>query len=130
MFTAPLAENLRFAKPEASDGALWEVLEIVGLKNTVAAWPEGLGTWIEEQGTSLSGGERRRLGLARALLRNAPITLLDEPTEGLDPASEQELIRCIRQHLAGKTLIWVTHRPTGLADFDRVLHLENGKIQF
>ena len=70
----------------------------------------------------------RRLGLARALLRHAPITLLDEPTEGLDPASEQEIIQRIRRHLAEKTLIWVTHRATGLADFDRVLRLENGQL--
>ena len=128
LFTAPLADNLRLACPQASDAELWEILDLVGLKTTVTAWPDGLQTWIEEHGASLSGGERRRLGLARALLRHAPITLLDEPTEGLDPASEQEIIQRIRRHLAEKTLIWVTHRATGLADFDRVLRLENGQL--
>ncbi|SFN04316.1 ATP-binding cassette, subfamily C, CydC [Formivibrio citricus] len=126
LFTAPLADNLRLAQPDASDAELWAMLDLVGLKDTVAAWPDGLQTWIEERGASLSGGERRRLGLARALLRNAPVTLLDEPTEGLDPASEQEIIRRIRRHQAGRTLVWVTHRSAGLADFDRVFRLENG----
>lgn len=129
MFTAPLADNLRLACPEASDATLWEILDLVGLNATVAAWPDGLQTWVEEHGTSLSGGERRRLGLAQALLRNAPITLLDEPTEGLDPTSEQAIIRRIRLRLAGKTLVWVTHRTAGLDAFDRILHLENGQLR-
>lgn len=129
MFTAPLAENLRLADPQATDQQLWEILELVGLKDSVATWPDGLNSWIEEHGSSLSGGERRRLGLARTLLRRAPVTLLDEPTEGLDPASEQTLIQRIRQYLAGRTLVWVTHRPAGLTDFDRVLRLENGHFQ-
>lgn len=126
VFTAPLADNLRLADPQASDAQLWQALDLVGLGEKVRTWPAGLQTWIEEQGVSLSGGERRRLGLARTLLRQAPIVLLDEPTEGLDPASETALIAAIRAHLCGKTLLWVTHRAAGVAGFDRVLVMENG----
>lgn len=129
LFTASLADNLRLACPDADDDALWNVLDLVGLRDTVAVWPDGLNTWIDEQGASLSGGQRRRLGVARALLRDAPVTLLDEATEGLDPAAEQALLARVRQHLNGRTLIWVSHRSTGLADFDRVLILERGKLE-
>lgn len=129
MFTAPLAENLRLAQAQASDDALWHALDVVGLKELVASWPDGLQTWIEEGGASLSGGQRRRLGLARALLANAPITLLDEPTEGLDPASEIALIERLRRELAGRTLIWVTHRHYGLTQFDQVWRIENGDLR-
>jgi len=126
LFTAPLAENLRLARPQASDEELWQVLEVVGLKEVVTNWPDGLKTWIEEGGASLSGGQRRRLALARALLAQAPITLLDEPSEGLDPMSEIALIQRIRSELASRTLIWVTHRTRGIAAFDRVLRIDGG----
>jgi ATP-binding cassette subfamily C protein CydC len=129
LFTASLADNLRLANPQADDAALWAVLDLVGLRETVAAWPDGLATWVDEQGASLSGGQRRRLGVARALLREAPVTLFDEATEGLDPAAEQALLARVRQHLRGRTLIWVSHRPTGLAEFDQVLLLEGGKLR-
>lgn len=128
LFTASLADNLRLADPHASGGQLWQMLDLVGLGDKVRGWPAGLQTWIEEQGTSLSGGERRRLGLARTLLRHAPIVLLDEPTEGLDPASETALVDAIRTHLRGKTLIWVTHRAAGIAGFDRILEMEEGRL--
>jgi ATP-binding cassette subfamily C protein CydC len=129
LFTAPLADNLRLARPDASDEELWQVLKTVGLDEIVTGWPDGLQTWIEEGGASLSGGQRRRLALARALLAQAPVTLLDEPTEGLDPVSETALIARIRQVLAGRTLIWVTHRTNTIAAFDRVLRIEQGGLR-
>ena len=121
---ATLAANLRLADPEADHERMMGVLRIVGLDEQVMAWRDGLETWVEEGGASLSGGQRRRLGIARALLRRAPITLLDEPSEGLDGPAEEALVRAIRAELAGRTLIWVTHRPAGLADFDRVMCLD------
>lgn len=128
IFTATIADNLRLAAPEADEVELWRVLEVVGLAPQVRAWPEGLGTWIEEGGQSLSGGQRRRLALARALLKRAKITVLDEPTEGLEAESAQALVEAIRRELAGQTLVWVTHRPEGLAGFPVVWTMRKGRI--
>ena len=126
LFADTVAGNLRLASSEATDEALWEVLAVVGLEATLRAWPEGLSTWVDEGGESLSGGQRRRLVLARALLRQAPITILDEPTEGLDDEAAEELVAAVRSHLAGKTLLWVSHRPIDRAGFENSLELEGG----
>jgi len=116
------------ARPEATNDELNEVLTLVGLADQVNAWPEGLGTWIEEGGQSLSGGQRRRLALARALLRRAPVTILDEPTEGLEPEAAWALVRTVRAALAGRTLLWVTHRPEGLDEFPILYTLRAGRL--
>lgn len=127
-FTATLADNLRLAAPEADDEELRRVLKLVGLAAQVDAWPEGLQTWIEEGGHSLSGGQRRRLAIARALLRRAPVTILDEPTEGLEAEAARALVEAVRQELQGRTLIWVTHRPQGLETFPEVWRLTRGTL--
>lgn len=123
-----LAGNLRLAAPEATDDELWRVLGVVGLADQVRAWPEGLATWIEEGGQSLSGGQRRRLALARSLLRKADITIFDEPTEGLEAEAAAALVAALRAELAGRTLLWVTHRREGLEAFDRRLTLSRGTL--
>jgi ATP-binding cassette subfamily C protein CydC len=128
LFADTVAGNLRLAQLEATDEKLWKVLSVVGLEPTLRAWPEGLSTWVEEGGESLSGGQRRRLLLARALLRHAPITILDEPTEGLDDEAAQALVKAVRGHLAGKTLVWVSHRPIDRAGFEISLVLEDGLL--
>lgn len=127
-FTASVAENLRLAAPDAPDGELWRVLDLVGLGAQIRAWPEGLATPVEEGGLSLSGGQRRRLALARALLRQAAVTILDEPTEGLEADAALALVGAVRQELRERTLIWVTHRPQGLEDFPQVWRLARGKL--
>ena len=121
--TATLADNLRLARPESTDEELESVLALVGLHPSEMGWQDGLHTWVEEGGASLSGGQRRRLSIARALLRNAPITLLDEPSEGLDLASERELVRGVTAHLGGRTLVWVSHREDLDHRFDRVIRV-------
>ena len=127
IFTATLADNLRLADPETTEEELWRVLDLVGLGPQVRQWPEGLATWVEEGGQSLSGGQRRRLALARVLLRRAPITILDEPTEGLEAEAALALVAALRAELAGRTLLWVTHRPEGLEGFDVRWRLSRGK---
>lgn len=129
LFTHTLAENLRLAAPDASDSQLWEILDIVGLSATVQQWPEGLHTWIDEAGTSLSGGQKHRLGIARALLVQAPITILDEPSEGLDIEGERLLIQTLTTQLKGRTLIWISHRDTGLAYFSHRALLKDGQLE-
>ncbi|MEK8085935.1 thiol reductant ABC exporter subunit CydC [Aquabacterium sp. A3] len=122
--TATLADNLRLARPDATEAEMLDVLRLVGLDPAASGWRQGLNTWIDEGGANLSGGQRRRLSVARALLQAAPITLLDEPSEGLDLAGEAELTQHVTRHLQGRTLIWVSHRTTATEAFSRVLNLQ------
>lgn len=129
LFKETLATNLRIAKADASDDELWQVLELVGLKQQVEAFSDKLETWIDEAGASLSGGQKRRLGIARALLvEDAELFILDEPTEGLDLESERLLIEKLTNHLKDKTLIWISHRSTNKQFFSRRILISDGKI--
>lgn len=130
LFKDTIAANLRIAKADATDEQLWQVLELVGLKEQVETFTDKLETWVDEAGTSLSGGQKRRLGLARALLvKTADLFILDEPTEGLDLESERLLIKKITEYLKGKTLIWISHRSTNKKLFSRKILISEGKIQ-
>lgn len=126
IFSSTLRENLRIASPKADDEVLNHVLQQVGLDKLLEN--EGLNAWLGEGGRQLSGGEQRRLGIARALLYQAPLLLLDEPTEGLDAETEQQILALLHQHCQGKTLILVTHRLYGLEHFDRISVMDGGKI--
>ncbi len=129
LFTDTLANNLRLANPQADEQRLWQVLNVVGLADFIKSLPQGLQTWTDEGGASLSGGQRRRMGIARALLVNAEVIVLDEPTEGLDLASEMRLINEVRHYLQGKTLLWISHRNTGKDCFDQVFTLSEGELK-
>lgn len=128
LFNTTIANNLRLGNENATEKQLWDVLERVGLKRTVEALPEKLNTQVEEAGLRFSGGERHRLALARVLLKNTPIVLLDEPTVGLDPITEQVVINTFIEQLEGKTLIWITHHLQGIEKMDQVIFIEDRKI--
>lgn len=128
LFNTTIANNLRLGNKEASDDQLWDVLDRVGLKKTIEALPEKLETKVEEAGLRFSGGERHRLSLARILLKNTPIVLLDEPTVGLDPITEQAVIETFMKQLNGKTLIWITHHLQGIEKMNQVIFIEDGQI--
>jgi ATP-binding cassette subfamily C protein CydC len=123
--TGTIAEALRLADPDADDAALWDALADAQLAERVRAAPEGLETWIGDGGEILSGGERRRLVLARAYLRPAPWLLLDEPTEGLDRDTEARVIAALAARLArtGQGAIIVSHRPAPLGICESVVRL-------
>lgn len=120
LLAGSIADNLRLANPGASNDDLWAALSDACLADRVAALPAGLDTVLSENGDRLSGGERRRLGLARAYLRDAPWLVLDEPTEGLDAATETRVLDGLTHHLSTRRqgLILVSHRsaPTALCD--------------
>ncbi|MET0337585.1 MAG: ATP-binding cassette domain-containing protein [Caulobacter sp.] len=123
LLTGTVRENLRLADPKADDVALWSALFDAGLDERVRRLPSGLDTWLGEGAGQLSGGERRRLAIARALLRPAAWLLLDEPTEGLDAATEAMVLERLDRRLEanGQGLIVVSHRPAPLALCARVL---------
>lgn len=123
LMAGTVRENLRLAAPSADDDQLWAVLEDAGLTDRIRAAPGGLDAPLGENGARLSGGERRRLGLARAYLRPAPWLVLDEPTEGLDAATEAKVLDRLAQRLqrTGQGLILVSHRPAPLALCDQIL---------
>ncbi|MCS3424788.1 ATP-binding cassette subfamily C protein CydC [Rahnella sp. BIGb0603] len=126
VFNTTLRENLRMASPKCSDEQITDVLKQVDLH--ILLENEGLNAWLGEGGRQLSGGEQRRLGLARALLHDAPLWLLDEPTEGLDAETEQHILALLHKHCQNKTLLLVTHRLHGLETFDRICVMEEGQI--
>ncbi|WP_438449294.1 thiol reductant ABC exporter subunit CydC [Gorillibacterium sp. sgz5001074] len=128
LFNATVAENLRLAKPEAPMEELEQAVRNAMLEETVLRLPQGYDTWIGEWGAKLSGGERQRLALARALLRDAPILLLDEPLNGLDAVTEQQVIERLERIAAGKAVLWITHKLAGLDRMDEIVVLRQGRV--
>jgi ATP-binding cassette subfamily C protein CydC len=128
LFHTTIANNLRIGNEAATEEALWQVLARVGLKELVESLPEGLETMVDEAGLRFSGGERQRLALGRILLQEAPIILLDEPTVGLDPVTEQALIDTFFHELQEKTVIWITLHLQGIDAMDQVIFIEDGRL--
>lgn len=127
LFSQTLRDNLLLAKPNASDEQLVDALNKVGLAH-LAEQNEGLNAWMGDGGRPLSGGELRRLAIARALLHDGDLWLLDEPTEGLDASTEQQILTLLQHVTRGKTLIMVTHRLSGLDAMDRICVMDQGQI--
>ncbi|EKO3371502.1 cysteine/glutathione ABC transporter ATP-binding protein/permease CydC [Vibrio fluvialis] len=121
-----LRDNLIMAKPTANDNELSAMLERVGLGKLLEA--PGLDAWLGDGGRQLSGGEKRRIGIARAILHDGPILLLDEPTEGLDKQTEQQIMALFKSHFENKTVIFITHRLVELETMDAVCLIEQGEI--
>lgn len=128
VFIDTIRNNLRIARPLADDEAIWSALEAAKLDKFVATLPEGLDTVLGESGRTLSAGQMRRLCLARTLLSDAPIILLDEPTNALDRANELSFFETLAEATKGRTLIMVTHAAIPEGTVDRVLEMRNGRL--
>ena len=128
MFNASVRDNLLIARPGATEPELWQALEAVRLADFVKSLPQGIDTWIGESGRLVSGGQARRLALARAILRDSPIWVLDEPTEGLDRATERHIMEALFDVTSGRTVLYITHRLVGLDRLERILLMEDGRI--
>lgn len=125
VFNMTILENLRLAKPSLTEEEAWKALEMVELKDHVKRIPQGLNTMATEAGLNFSGGQRQRLALARILLQDTPVIILDEPTTGLDPFTEAYLLQTILRVFENKTLLYITHHLQGVSHFDRVVFLED-----
>jgi ATP-binding cassette subfamily C protein CydD len=128
LFSGTLGSNMRMARPEASPAAIEAALTVAGLARTVESFPLGLEAPTGEQGARLSGGECQRLGISRALLKDAPLVLLDEPTAHLDPKLEVELTGSIQALARGRTVLTIAHHLATVALADRVVVLDRGRI--
>ena len=127
LFDDTIAANLLLARPDADETALWAALDAARIGDLVRTLPERLDTWVGEGGTRFSGGEGRRLALARALLSTAPILILDEPCAGLDAEAERSFLQTLNETAADRTVILITHRLIGIEQLDRIFRLSGGK---
>lgn len=128
LFQDSLGNNLRLADPQADDARLWQVLQTAGLADDVARMPAGLDTRLGEGGMGLSGGQLRRLALARLLLRQVPLWLLDEPTEGLDPATARDVLQRLDTLAQGRGILLATHVRREAVLANRLVCLQYGRI--
>jgi len=128
LFTDTIRNNLLLGDPAADDSKLWAALDAAQLAETIRALPEGLSTWLGEAGNTLSGGQGRRLALARTLLSSAPILILDEPCAGLDLATETAFYETLNTAAPGRTLLLIAHRLTGVEKLDRIWRLAGGTL--
>jgi len=128
LFNASIAENVRLGRSAASEEEVWTAISDAGLTDAVLDLPQGLDTTLGERGAGLSAGERQRLALARAFLRDAPLLLLDEPTANLDGHTEREVVESVRRLARGRTVVLVAHRPALIAMADRVLSLAPAEV--
>lgn len=128
LFSGTLAENLRIAAPQATDEELWEALEQVRLKDWALAQPAGLETDVGDGGGKLSGGQRQKIGIARALLCQAEYIIFDEATSSVDIESEQEIWSCMDELAATRTLIIISHRLSTIRGADVIYVLAGGQI--
>ncbi len=125
---ASIAENLRFAKPDAGDDELWEALRIAQIDDLVAALPAGLDTVVGSRGQRFSGGEQQRIAIARTVLRDPRILVLDEATSALDNDTERELQAALDALARGRTTVTIAHRLSTIRNADRIAVLDAGRV--
>lgn len=126
LFDDTIRANLLLGSPEADDAALWRALDEAEIGEFVRTLPDGLDTWLGEGGSRVSGGQARRVALARTLLSKAPVLILDEPCAGLDAETERAFLTTLGKLPAGRSVILIAHRLTGAERVDRIWRLSNG----
>ncbi|MBO0876554.1 MAG: ATP-binding cassette domain-containing protein [Pseudonocardia sp.] len=128
VFDASIADNIRWGRPDATDAELVAAAEAADAHRFITALPDGYQTRVGQRGRLLSGGQRQRLAIARAMIRDAPLLLLDEPTTGLDAESSRRVLGPLRRLMAGRTTIIISHNLLTVTDADQILFLRHGRI--
>ncbi|GAC1412190.1 MAG: ABC transporter ATP-binding protein [Candidatus Velthaea sp.] len=128
LFSGTVRENIAFGRPNATDEEILSAAIVAGAHDFITLLPDGYATWLTEAGASLSGGQKQRIAIARAVLYDAPILILDEPTSGMDANSEKTVIDALTRASEGRTTLIVAHRLTSIRFVDRIVVLENGEI--
>lgn len=127
LFARSVAANIRLGRPDATDDEVVQAARLAQAHEFVEALPQAYDTVLGEHGAGVSAGQRQRIALARAFLRDAPLLLLDEPTAGLDAASEAAVVDATARLMTGRTVLVVAHRPAMVADAHRVIRLDHGR---
>ena len=128
MFKDTIANNIRIGKLDATDEEVVEVCKKASIHDFIMTLPKGYDTEVGELGSTLSGGEKQRIGLARAFLHNAPLMLLDEPTSSLDSLNEAVILKALKESAKDKTILLVSHRPSTMCIADRTLSMDGGRV--
>ena len=128
LFVGTVFDNIRYGKPDATREEVIEAAKNANAHEFIMSLPQGYETMVGELGDTLSGGEKQRIGLARAFLHDAPFMLLDEPTSNLDSLNEAVVLKSLQEEREGKTVVLVSHRESTMRIADRVYSVENGRM--
>jgi subfamily B ATP-binding cassette protein MsbA len=128
LFRAPVGQNIAYGKPEAKRGEVIRAARLAYADEFIEQMPEGYDTMIGERGMTLSGGQRQRIAIARAIIRDAPILILDEPSSGLDPEAEQFVFDALSNLMAGRTSIVIAHRLATVRRADMIFVIDGGQV--
>jgi len=128
LFYGSIRENIAYGRPEATDAEIIEAAKLANAEEFIKKMPHGYDTLVGERGLTLSGGQRQRIGIARAVVRNSPILILDEPTASLDTESEKIVIEALEKLMQGRTVITIAHRLSTICDADKIIVLDRGLI--
>lgn len=128
LFNTSILENIRIGRPDATDAEVMNALERAQCLDFIEKLPKGVYTMAGDSGNKLSGGEKQRISLARALLKDAPIIILDEATAFIDPENEERMSQAISEIIKNKTVILIAHKLSSIIGADRIYVLKNGKV--
>jgi ABC-type multidrug transport system fused ATPase/permease subunit len=128
LFRGTIRENIGYGRPGASDEEIVAAAKLANADEFIARMPHGYDSIVGERGDTLSGGQRQRIGIARAVIRNSPIMILDEPTAALDTESEKLVIEGLERLMKGRTVIMIAHRLSTIRDADKIIVLKDGVV--
>ena len=128
LFNSSIRDNIRYGRPDASDEEIDHAIELAHLTGFIASLPKGDATEVGERGLKVSGGEKQRIAIARAILKRSPILVFDEATSALDSAAEQAILQAMREVARNHTSLVIAHRLSTITDADNIIVLKNGEL--